>query len=158
MPLDDVESRLARVLKLGQACGSSPFTQWLPGIRVVLELTLATLLVLGAAGAVPLSPDQSDVLPTVPTRHLLQHADVLLASGLESFPGHVVEVQNATDVPALAVDRIDPGADLVQDLVVAQAVVIKAWSIDEVDFDALMVEDKLLDILRNLVLELDIFD
>jgi hypothetical protein len=156
VPLDDVEGRLARVVELGHARRQETFTQWLPGAGVVLELALATALVLRTAGAVPLGRDQSDVLPAVLARHLFQHADVLLASGLESFPGHVVEVQNAADVPALTVDCIDPGADLVQNLVVAQAAVIEAWSVDEMDLDALMVEDELLDVLRNLGLALDV--
>jgi hypothetical protein len=158
VPLDDIEGRLARVQEPGHARRPKTFTQWLPGAGVVLELALAAALVLGTAGAVPLGRDQSDVLPTVLARELFQNADILLASGLEPFPGHVVEVQNAADVPALTVERVDPDADLIQNLVVAQAAVIETWSVDEVDFDALMVEYELLDVLRNLGLELDVLN
>lgn len=158
VPLDDIEGRLARVEEPDHARMPSAFTQLLPGAGVFLELAFAAELILGTAGAAPLGRDQSDVLPTVLTRELFQNADILLASGLESFPSHVVEVQNAADVPVLTVERVDPDADFIQNFMVAQAAVIEAWGVDEVDFDALMVEYELLDILRNLALELDVLN
>jgi hypothetical protein len=39
---------------------------------------------------------------------------------------------------------------------VIQAAVTEAWSVDEVDLDALMIKDELLDVLRNLGLPLDV--